>query len=921
MLKRFFLMVIALCILAHPVWAASLGPDYLVYLNLERRGDFQRAESLPLKPVFRWGNDFYVVTDAATIAELARLNIQHRLIESNPFTSGSYYIEAPRTATQSSGVSKLGAQSIDQIAGATLYKMSTPLAAGSEAGGEGALEITGAPIPFTYMEPLTATSPAAFNCPDLDSIVARISEDSVEAIGTHLMDFQTRYVYSWQNDDAQDYIMAKFLSYGYTNVQTDNVDVFGWPGHNVICTKTGTTEPDKYIVIGAHYDSYNTQSDPMDFAPGADDNGSGTVAVLEIARAMVNIPTRKSIVFIAFDGEEVGLVGSSYYAGMAAATGMDIELMLNMDMIGYNPYSVPDILFMTDFASVAYANLTAQLTTQYTSLWPTVSTAAGGSSDHAPFGQHGFNFVYAEESTFNTPGWHTNIDLISRMDIPYWTEVVRTIGLTAFAVSESPSPVPSVALWDVGDGSSLQAEWQPLTDPGITGYHLYYGTSPGSYTNMIDIPGASSSSHQLTGLTPAVTCYVAVAAVNTAGWESVAMAEQSLQPLMIPRVPEAFAADPEYQRVALLWNPAMELDLDHYEVYRGLDTASLALYDATVTAAPYADHAVSSGVRYFYQIRAIDHAANASDMSGIVNAIPATFDKGILLLDMTSQTISDPSQQEQEDAYNAMFAAYPHGFYRYDDYHVPLDKSELGQYGTIFWIDDDISWEKWSDDHWAKLNWYLNFGNNVVIAGWQTPNEITAGGFLYDVFGVSDLHRIDAVDCVGGIGESGFPSVVFDTAKVADIYTPWNGKLARIWTLTSVDPSTEVLLRYNSATDDASREVLPVAVRRNYGGNKMALVGLPLYYMRTADAQAMIGALATWFDLPAADPGDLNADGNVNLVDLMIEVDVVFSGMFPPTGYKNADVNASCICDVLDIVYMIDYIYRGGPAPVEGCLR
>jgi len=920
MLKRLLVMVVVLGFTAGPLWAAGLGPDYLVYLNLEQRSDFERVESLPLKPVFRWGNEFYVVTSASTLADLKQSDIEYRVIETNPFASGSYYIEAPAQAAQRDDVSKLGAQRLDEIAGGRLYKMSVPLAANAQTGGEGALEITGDAIPFTYMEQLTVASHAAFNHPDLDSIVARISEDSVEAIDTHLMDFGTRYVYTWENDQAQQYIEDKFLSYGYTNVQTDEFDVFGWLGHNVICTKTGTTEPDKYIVIGAHYDSYNTQSDPNIFAPGADDNGSGTTAVLEIARAMADIPTRKSIIFIAFDAEEVGLVGSEYFAGMAAYTGMNIELMLNMDMIGYNPNSFPDVAIATSAASLAYAGMAAQLTTQYTGLVPWINTAAGGSSDHAPFGQHGFNFIYAEEYEFNTPGWHTDIDIISRMDIPYLTEVARLMGLSAFATSESPSPVPSMTLWDVGDGSTLEARWQPLTAPNITGYHLYYGTSPDNLSNMIDIPGASSSSQQLTGLSTGTAYYVAVAAVNTEGWESVAMTQQTLQPWVAPRVPETFTADPEYQRVDLLWAPPVELDLDHYEVYRGLDTASLALYDATVTSSPFADHAVTSGTRYFYQIRAIDNTANPSDMSGIVNAVPATFDRGILLLDMTSQSLSDPSQEEQETVYNNIFAAYAHSLYRYDNYADPIDKSELGQYGTIFWIDDDLSWERWTADHWAKLNWYLNFGNNVVIIGWQTPNEILADNFLYDAFRVSDLDRINAVDCVGGIGESGMPGVVFDTAKVVAIYTPWDGTMAQIWTMTVSDPSAEVLYRYNSATDDAAREALPVAVRRNYNGNKMALIGLPLYYMRDADAQAMIGALGAWFDLPAADPGDLNADGGVDLLDLMMEVNVVFSGAFPPTGYKNADVDASCICDVLDIVYMIDFVYRGGPSPVEGCL-
>ena len=921
MLKRLLWVTSLLLLFALPVQAAGLAPEFLVRVNLEQPSDFERAAATDLKPVFRWGNEFYFVASAITLGTLDQLHIEYRVIETGPFKAGGYYIGAESPSTERLGISKLEAQALDQIAGATLWKVDRPLAAEALTGGEGPLEITGEAIPFTYMTQLVSLSQMAFTDPDLDSIVARISQDSVVAIGTHLQDFQTRYVYTSQNDAAQAYITAKFLSYGYTDVQADNFSVFGWPGHNVICTKTGVSDPDKVIVIGAHYDSWNSQSDPYVFAPGADDNGSGTVGVLEIARAVASIPTRKTIIFIAFDAEEVGLVGSEYYAGQAAANGMDIELMLNMDMIGYNPNAYPEVLFATNPASVAYANLSAQLTSQYTALWPYVSTSAGGSSDHAPFGQNGFDFVYAQEYDFNTPGWHTNIDSISRMNIPYWTDVVRTVGLTAYAVSEAPSPVPSMTLWDAGDGSTLEARWQPLIDPDITGYHLYYGTAPGNYPYMIDVPGAGSSSRQLTGLTEGQTYYVAVAGVNTAGWESIGMSEVSLQPLSLPRVPGAFSADPEYQRIDLNWDLPVELDLNHYEVYRGLDTFSIALYDGSVTSSPYSDAAVAATTRYFYQIRAIDNAANTSAMSGIVSAIPATFDQGTLLFDLTSQTISDPTQEQQEDVYNGMFAGFPHGFYRYDNYADPVDKSELGQYGTVYWIDDDLSWEKWTADQWAKLEWYLSYGNNVVIIGWATPNEVSSGTFLYDRFRVSDIERINAVDCVGGIGEGGFPSVIFDTAKVVDIFTPWNGKLAQIWTETTADVSAEVILRYNSAINDPAREVLPVAVRRDYGGNKMALVGLPLYYMRLADAQAMITSFAAWFGLPPADPGDLNADGNVDALDIMYEVDIVFAGLFPPTGYAHADVNGDCVCNVLDIVYLIDYVFRGGAAPVVGCVR
>ncbi|MBD3297245.1 MAG: M28 family peptidase, partial [candidate division Zixibacteria bacterium] len=154
---------------------------------------------------------------------------------------------------------------------------------------------------------MTASIPSD---PNLDSISARISQDSILAYDTYLQDLQTRNVYTVENDQAQAYLEAKFASFGYTDVTIDSFDVYGWTAHNVICTKLGTTEPDKVIVIGGHYDSYNGDSDPLVYAPGADDNGSGTVCVLEIARALADIPTKKTIIFVAFDGEEYGLYGS-----------------------------------------------------------------------------------------------------------------------------------------------------------------------------------------------------------------------------------------------------------------------------------------------------------------------------------------------------------------------------------------------------------------------------------------------------------------------------------------------------------------------------------------------------------------------------------------------------------------------------------
>lgn len=107
---------------------------------------------------------------------------------------------------------------------------------------------------------------------------------------------------------------------------------------NVVAWLEGS-DPDlrhEYVVIGAHLDHLGTQG--KDVYPGADDNGSGSTAILSIARAMALNPVRpkRSILFIWFTAEEVGLVGSRYYTSNPLLPLEDMTCMLNIDMVGRN---------------------------------------------------------------------------------------------------------------------------------------------------------------------------------------------------------------------------------------------------------------------------------------------------------------------------------------------------------------------------------------------------------------------------------------------------------------------------------------------------------------------------------------------------------------------------------------------------------
>jgi hypothetical protein len=116
------------------------------------------------------------------------------------------------------------------------------------------------------------------------------------------------------------------------------------PGHrvpravtisSVIATLKGDDPSGRTVVMSSHYDSRNSNdADATKAAPGADDNGSGTAAVLEAARILAAVPMHATVVFACFDAEEQGLYGSAHFAHVLHAQGVDVEGDLNNDIVG-----------------------------------------------------------------------------------------------------------------------------------------------------------------------------------------------------------------------------------------------------------------------------------------------------------------------------------------------------------------------------------------------------------------------------------------------------------------------------------------------------------------------------------------------------------------------------------------------------------
>jgi len=124
-----------------------------------------------------------------------------------------------------------------------------------------------------------------------------------------------------------------FQSFKYDG-SNDHGDAKNGLAYNIIGLVRGTEQPNKFIVVGAHYDHLGTSGKKV--YNGADDNASGTAALFSIATYFKENPPKHSIIIAAWDAEEIGLLGSKYYVNHSIILRKDILCNINMDMIGRN---------------------------------------------------------------------------------------------------------------------------------------------------------------------------------------------------------------------------------------------------------------------------------------------------------------------------------------------------------------------------------------------------------------------------------------------------------------------------------------------------------------------------------------------------------------------------------------------------------
>jgi Zn-dependent M28 family amino/carboxypeptidase len=381
-----------------------------------------------------------------------------------------------------------------------------------------------------------ATAPPAVDPATLQGIADEVSADELKATITHLVGFGTRHTLSDTKSDkrgigaARRWVQARFEAIskdcgGCLHIETPSQTFTGkripQPTEiiDVVAIQRGSGDPDRVVLITGHLDSrvtdvMNAKSD----APGANDDGSGSAAVIEAARVLSKHRFAATIVYGVLQGEEQGLYGGKVLADYAKSQGWRVEADLNNDIVGnthgqdgVNDNTVvrvfsegikrsrselksaakddgmSDIRYHggeVDSPSRNVARYLAGLADTYLTnlrvhmVYRTDRYGRGG--DQVPFLENGFPAVRVTEAHENYTRQHQDLrtengirygDTIDGVDFAYLAQVTRlnSIGLAAMAAAPAP---PSGVDIEGAVSTDTTIHWQPVV--GAVGYRVWW---------------------------------------------------------------------------------------------------------------------------------------------------------------------------------------------------------------------------------------------------------------------------------------------------------------------------------------------------------------------------------------------------------------------------------------------------------------
>jgi len=332
--------------------------------------------------------------------------------------------------------------------------------------------------------------------PFIQSLINEINIDSIHMTIQDLENYGTRFYNKPEAFESEQWIKEQFESLGL-DTQIHTFPEAGSSG-NIIAIHPGTLFPDEFVICGAHYDSYNNIGN-YDQAPGADDNATGVASILEAARILSQYDFDRSIIFCAWAAEEIGLVGSQYYAEDAAADEMDILAYFNLDMTGYlDPTQNFKFVLHYSHNSEPLRDYYINMVNLYYPNIPIEMSFSQWGSDYASFANNGYMAVSQNEDwSHANPHYHSETDLIGP-SVNNFEQVETYAGLNiasvaSLAKSIEAIPLPPANLTGMKGDQEVFLTWEFVNDD-----ILYYNVFRDN--ELIDNVDPSVNSFNDTGL-------------------------------------------------------------------------------------------------------------------------------------------------------------------------------------------------------------------------------------------------------------------------------------------------------------------------------------------------------------------------------------------------------------------------------------
>ncbi|QSX77098.1 M20/M25/M40 family metallo-hydrolase [Agrilutibacter solisilvae] len=254
--------------------------------------------------------------------------------------------------------------------------------------------------------------------------IAQVEEPRIRATISHLSTaYPNRYYASVQGHQSPQWIRDTWLGLGVdrSDVSVETTDCANCGGQqSIILTVRGARYPDEIVVVGGHQDSISDSynNGVMD-APGADDDASGIATITEVIRIALASGWRpqRTVKFMAYAAEEVGLRGSHAIAQAHRAQGANVVGVLQLDMTNYTAGSALSMRLISDFSNAALQQFVLGLFDHY--LAPTGLTRGGATcgyacSDHASWTSAGYPSAFVAEPTL-FPYRHTPLDNLQQI--------------------------------------------------------------------------------------------------------------------------------------------------------------------------------------------------------------------------------------------------------------------------------------------------------------------------------------------------------------------------------------------------------------------------------------------------------------------------------------------------------------------------